>query len=416
MRATFLKHFVLFLFFLPYGSVSAQAEDTTRVLFIGNSFTFFNSMPQLFEQLALQGNHPVKIMQHTPGGVSVGDISQGSMAHMNNPIVYQYLRNYKWDFLVLQDNQGRFILDPGVFPATSLVIKGHKMIRDSLLHYSPCAQILWFAGWGWKNGLLPYSTNGEGIIDRIYNNYKVLIDSAGHTIAPIGAAWKKLVATTSTLNLWDVDAAHPSYIGSFLTADVIYSSIFKTSALESTYKGTVLSAFNDSLLKTIAFQTVVDSAVGTHLSLITPSINVNNGVCSIPAANTLKWYSGGQLQGTTSPYSVINSGKLQALVSTANGCTQRSWQISVQKPTASSIEDENPIEVTIFPNPFSNELFLRGLISISILSLQAEVLLTHQCSTESERLSTEHLPAGCYFISAVDQAGQKIQSQLFIKL
>lgn len=396
-------------------ALKAQSEDTTRVLFIGNSFTYYNNMPQIFEQLALQGNHPVKIMQHTPGGVSVGDISQGSMAHMNNPLVYQYIRNNTFDFLVLQDNQGRFVLDYGVFPSASLVVKGHKMIRDSLLHYSPCAQVLWFAGWGWKNGMLPFSATGTGIIDRIYQNYTVLMDSAGHTIAPIGAAWKKLVATTSTLNLWDLDDAHPSYIGSFLTADVIYSSIFKTSALESAYTSTVLSAFNDSLLKTIAFQTVVDSAVGTHLSLITPSISINNGICSIPAASAVKWYSGGQLQSTTNPYSVTNSGKLQAIVSYSNGCTQRSWQSSVQKTTATSVEHLNPAVATVFPNPFSNELFLKGLKNISILSLQGEILLTHQCSTESEHLSTEHLPAGCYFISALDRAGQRKETQLFIK-
>lgn len=409
------KGLLVLIFFFCSFSYSAQVEDTTRVLFIGNSFTYYNAMPQIFEQLALQGNHPVKIMQHTPGGVSVGDISQGTMAHMNNPNVYQYLRSYKWDFLVLQDNQGRFVLDYGVFPATSLVIKGHKMIRDSLLHYSPCAQVLWFAGWGWKNGYQPYSSTGTGIIDRIYNNYTVLLDSAGHTIAPIGAAWKKLIASTSTLNLWDPDDAHPSYIGSLLTADVIYSSIFKTSALESTFASTVISAYNDSLLRTIAFQTVIDSALSTHLNLITPSITVNNGVCSVPVASSVKWYSGGLLQSTSNNYTVSKNSNIQAIVSTSQGCMLRSWQSTVLQPNTTAIENLTQETTEIYPNPFSNELNLKGVNRIVIYNTQGEIILTHTCSAENEQLLTDQLAEGCYFIAAINQSGKSLPMRLFIK-
>ena len=335
------------------GTGFAQTEDTTRVLFIGNSFTYYNNMPQLFEQLGNLGNHPVKIMQHTPGGVSVGDISQGSLAHMNNATVYQYIRDYKWDFLVLQDNQGRFVLDYGVFPSSSLVVKGHKMIRDSLLHYSPCAQVLWFAGWGPKNGYLPYSATGVGLIDRIYRNYTVLLDSAGHTITPIGAAWKRVVSASNPPNLWDVDDTHPSYAGSLLTAHVIYSSIFKTSAIESAFTTTAIPFSTDTMFRRVAYQTVLDSAQSTHYNLITPTLVCSNGNCAIVNAVNAKWYNNGQLVGTGLNYSAVSNMQVQAMITYSNGCTLRSAKYTISASSVTGIAEEHVQAVAIAPNPFN---------------------------------------------------------------
>lgn len=69
------------------------AADTTRVLFIGNSFTYANNMPQLFKTLADSAGIKVIIGVHAPGGVSVGDTAQGSMAHMNNPVLFALIRS-----------------------------------------------------------------------------------------------------------------------------------------------------------------------------------------------------------------------------------------------------------------------------------------------------------------------------------
>lgn len=65
---------------------------------------------------------------------------------MNNPVVYENIRSDKWDYVVLQDNQGRFVLDYAQFPSSSLVIQGHQQIRDSVLKNNPCAKMVWFEG------------------------------------------------------------------------------------------------------------------------------------------------------------------------------------------------------------------------------------------------------------------------------
>jgi hypothetical protein len=90
-------------------SLLSPAQDTVRVLFVGNSFTNFNNLPDVFRQLALGKGKFVITGMHAPDGVSVGDTAQGTLAHMNNPNLFDSIRLNHWDFLVLQDNQGRFI-------------------------------------------------------------------------------------------------------------------------------------------------------------------------------------------------------------------------------------------------------------------------------------------------------------------
>ena len=133
-----MKQIIIILSFLL--ALNCKAQDTIKVLFIGNSYTYVENMPDLFRQIADSAGYKVKTQMFAPGGVSVGDISQGTQAHMNNPLVYENIRSDKWDYVVLQDNQGRFVLDYGQFPSSSLVIQGHLQIRDSVLKNNPLRQ------------------------------------------------------------------------------------------------------------------------------------------------------------------------------------------------------------------------------------------------------------------------------------
>jgi len=83
---------------------------------------------------------------HAPGGISVGDTAQGTRAHINNPVLFALIRSQKWDFVVIQDNQRRFVQDSGVFSAKSKVVQGHLTIMDSVKANNDCAKIILFGG------------------------------------------------------------------------------------------------------------------------------------------------------------------------------------------------------------------------------------------------------------------------------
>jgi len=389
------------LFLITPVFITAQ-NDTMKVLFVGNSFTYYNDYPAMFKQMAQAVNRPVFIQTHAPGGVSVGDTSQGTMAHMNNPTLYALIRSNDWDYLVLQDNQGRFVYDYGVFPASSKVIEGHLKIRDSLLYHNPCAHMLWFAGWGPKTGYPPFSNTGTGLISRIYNNYRYLLDTAGHVIAPIGPAWQRIIANYPGIELWDADNVHPGPKGSFLTASVVFSSIFKSSPMHSSWMPSGISIVEDSILKTTAWQTVSDSMNYTGLNLITPLISMNGNSLSIAGYSSCIWYLNGSfLSSGAVSIPFLQDGEYQAVALDPDGCEFLS--LHQHFLISSALEDPDPEthHYNIYPNPVQTTLIVETTEfchEICLLNSSGQVLKQVLNPSKSEIMDLSSYPSGVYFI------------------
>lgn len=83
-----MKNTLLHIALLIIGLSSYSQTETNplNILFVGNSITYYNNLPQTFEQIANeQGNH-VTIDQHTPGGT-------GFIHHVDNNNLYDKIRN-----------------------------------------------------------------------------------------------------------------------------------------------------------------------------------------------------------------------------------------------------------------------------------------------------------------------------------
>lgn len=282
-------------------SLQTFASDTTKVLFLGNSFTSANSMPQIFGNMANK-SYNIDITMHAPGGVFVGDTRQGTSAHAYNPAVFTAIRSKKWDYIVIQDNQAAFSNQVGSFPPVANVIVGHTRLRDSALASNPCTKIILFAGWCFKNGWQqspPIFNTGSEMNERVYVNYKVLNNQINGIVSPIGIAWNRIIKKLPAVDLWAADEAHPSYAGSYLTAATIYSSIFAASPEEVMYDGSLDSATARTLRK-VAYETVVDSIAPTSLAKYTVSLTYTGSMLSSSSGYAkYEWYKKSQLIGTT---------------------------------------------------------------------------------------------------------------------
>ncbi len=415
-----MKKFWISLLFLSLFSASVTAQpDTIKVLFVGNSFTYYNDLPGKFAQLANAANRPVYVQTHAPGGVSVGDTAQGTQAHMNNPVLYQMIRSNTWDYLVLQDNQGRFVYDYGVFPATSKVIEGHLKIRDSLLYHHPCAHMIWFAGWGPKAGYPPFSSTGTGLISRIYNNYRYLLDTAGQVIAPIGPAWQRIIAQHPGIELWDADDVHPGPNGSYLTAAVVYGTIFKSSAMQSPWIMPGLSSSDDSILKSTAWQSVYDSLNTTGLNMITPSLSQIGNTVSVQGFSSCNWYLNGTLVSPGSTSLILTqNGVYQALAFDAGGCSFLSLEQFISLNTA---QEEMPLgsyHYNIFPNPVQTELTIEtdeDFDELSLWNAMGQILCRIRNPRTTELLDMRSISPGMYFMRLHRKDGTYIVEPLIHK-
>ena len=402
-----MKRSCISFFLILFLSVGfAQSTDTIKVLFIGNSFTSNNNLPSVFQQLALGANKPVVVASYMPGGISVGDISQGTAAHMNNPIVFNLIRSNNWNYLVLQDNQGRFVNNYGIFPSSSLVIQGHIKIRDSLLYYHPCAKMIWFAGWGPKAGYLPYASTGVGLINKIYDNYRFLLDTAQQVIAPIGPAWERIIANDTTINLWDTDDTHPGIPGTSITADVVYSTVFKSSPIHSTYIMSGITSGVDSVLKNTAFQTVLDSIGFTGLQTITPVIVQNGNTLMINGISNCSWFLNGSfLIANTGTVTITQPGTYAAIVYDATHCEYRTLEYVVSVINAINEHTVNAGGVYVYPNPTTGLIsidFSNEANKIEIVNYSGQSVLTLNKPRTGQMIDVSGFTKGLYFVIVTD--------------
>ncbi|PBQ32353.1 hypothetical protein CNR22_11420 [Sphingobacteriaceae bacterium] len=389
----------------------SSAQDTTRILFIGNSFTFYNNMPAMVKALADSAKIKVITGMHAPGGVSVGDTAQGTMAHMNNPALFSLIRSKKWDVAVIQDNQGRFVRDSAVFSGASKVVQGHLNIMDSLKANNNCAKIVLFGGWAWKNGSPPFGNTGIECIQRILVNYRVLNDTMKEIIAPIGEAWIKASKHLPSVNLWDFDDAHPSYAGSYLTASVIFSTIFDTLALPQNYIGTLngtdaskLRAFGDSAVFGSAFHSKYNLGGIKRLD----PIYHTNGYFKL-AGNYTKyfWYKNNVYLANTPTVTIQGTGLYKVIAEESDGCLIKSCSYKITTTTVTTVglpENANQINnLLVFPNPASEGFIVitsdEPIAHVDLFNLAGQLQKSEvEPFKTGLKISTRNLPPGCYFM------------------
>jgi hypothetical protein len=399
-----MKGKLLILLSCLIANVAFAVGDTTKVLFIGNSFTFVEDVPGLVKGLSDKAGHPFSFFMHAPGGISVGDVGQGTDAHMNNPIVYDAIRASNWDFVVIQDNQGRFVDGGGIFPSpnASKVIEGHLKLRDSIRRYLPCARTLWFSGWAWKDGYTGLGT-GEDLIRNIYENYRVLNDTAHEIIVPIGSAWLYAMQALPAVDLWSADRAHQSLAGSYVTASTIYSSIFRKDPENIPFDGGLDTAVARQLRK-LGYRAVIDSFTNSGLNNFVPVVTQSGTqLVATAGGGFYEWYKNGVLlAGNANTITISGNGTYQVIVRNLN-CTSRSMAIVVGNASGvGAVAVRN--DISLFPNPVQNDLTIKlkgnqgELLSMTISDATGSVV-HRQSFRQATTVAFHQLPAGVYFVS-----------------
>ena len=74
---------------------SLHAQQT-RVLFLGNSYTAFNSLPSLTRLLALSLGDTIEVSSNTPGGYTFN-------GHSTDLTSMTLIQQGNWDYVVLQE-------------------------------------------------------------------------------------------------------------------------------------------------------------------------------------------------------------------------------------------------------------------------------------------------------------------------
>ena len=222
MRKTILSFFVL-ISFLSY------SQDSTSVLFIGNSFTFYNNMPYIFKDIAESKGKKVHVDTAVTGGKDL-------KFHSERPRTYQMIQSRKWDYVILQGHSNEFAQPD--FKVDSLTFPFAKKMVDSVRKYNSCARILFYMTWGYKNGNKKWKAiaSYDSMQMRIERQYLLFADKLHTGVSPVGMVWKEVRESNPEINLYQEDRFHPIVTGSYLSACTHFTTIFGESPYQNTAK------------------------------------------------------------------------------------------------------------------------------------------------------------------------------------
>jgi len=182
----------------------SYSQKKINVLFLGNSLTYSNNVPELVKVIASCDSVEMTYRSMCFPNYALVD-------HWDDGIAQQEIKSGAYDFVIVQ--QGPSSQEEG---RTYLMDYGLKF--DSLCDQHN-TKLVSYMVWPAKARSVDFP--------EVFKSYKLLADSTKGIFSPAGNAWLKVWEYNPDFRLYDEDNFHPHYNGSLLAAMVIYGSIMR---------------------------------------------------------------------------------------------------------------------------------------------------------------------------------------------
>lgn len=192
-----------------------------NILFVGNSYTYYHELPQLFQELARSNGKQVSTFSVTKGGRRLDaymDPTDETTQKLENLI-----RERHYDVCFLQEQSKLPALDPVAFQA------GVQHVMQ-MVRYSADRFIL-YATWGRKIGSPDLELHGwtpETMTDLLAESYDQAGKKFGMTVSHVGKCFWHVISRQPQIDLHDPDRTHSSYHGTCLATLMHYKTLFGT--------------------------------------------------------------------------------------------------------------------------------------------------------------------------------------------
>lgn len=202
--------YIGFLYILVFAN--AQTDNPEKVLFIGNSFTFYFNLPLVVESMAKEKGIDLDVYQSTAGGASLKDHWNGK----KNLTTRSIIRKGSFSKIILQDY------------STNPVMK----TDESMQYFKKFIDLINVQ----KSDIYLYGTwpvpmmKGRKFsgVDPIQEALKPL-ESRNIQIVPVGTAFRLFKQEHPNIPLYTSDNKHPSPVGVYLAACVFLKTLTGTS-------------------------------------------------------------------------------------------------------------------------------------------------------------------------------------------
>lgn len=197
----------------------SESKKTTRILFVGNSYTYRNNMPKLFEKIAQSKGEQVRVSHITRGKYTF-------YLHSKRRKLYRALHNQEWDVIILQGSSRDMLRDSARFnkrtyPALDKLV---GMIRKN----QEDAKVYFYMTWPYRKGdpKTKQFSDPDSMLNAVAAGYDNLRNRYNVPVIPVGKVWRSYVVAYPEAKLYLKDNSHPTYEGSYLVACTIYSAIY----------------------------------------------------------------------------------------------------------------------------------------------------------------------------------------------
>lgn len=182
------------LFLLSFFNMTAQ-EDTLRVLFVGNSFTYFYNLPQVVSAMAAEKGEVVLTRQSTVGGSNL----EQHWKEQRGTQTRRLIPSQNWDYVVFNNHSMSALRDSAAF-----MEYGKKFAR---LVHEQGAMPVFMMTWAYESNPLMQR--------EIASAYKKLAAESQSVCFPGGLLFDGARNLRPDLNLF-FDDKHPSELGTYL--------------------------------------------------------------------------------------------------------------------------------------------------------------------------------------------------------
>jgi len=211
-------------------------EIPSRVLFIGNSYTYFNGGLNVHVQELVSSAHPewdFVADNITAGGATLE-------MHYNNDSTLESISSGNWDMVILQEQSTRPVEEPEMMYQFATLLDG--VITEA------GAETGFFMTWA--------RANDPDMIEGLATAYNTIGEQLDALVTPVGRAFQLSLESNPLLGLHVSDNSHPSQEGTYLAACTFYAFLFNESPVGIEYNSSdEITETEKVYLQGIAWQT-----------------------------------------------------------------------------------------------------------------------------------------------------------------
>ena len=227
---------------LSSSSIGQESGAPLKVLFIGNSYTYFNDLPAMVAAFAEEaGGRKIEVGRNLVGGCTLE-------RHVEEKGAIDKIKSEPWDVVVVQEYSLRPVVDRERMYKYARLLdeqikkRGAKTVfyltwarqhipamqeggdpaqspdyAKAMFRISKAAKDMEFGAW--------CRQHQAGLTGGLNGAYLSIAEELGADVAPVGMAWKIAIDSDPDLVLHSKDKSHPNPTGTYLAACVFYATL-----------------------------------------------------------------------------------------------------------------------------------------------------------------------------------------------